>query len=122
MKIVGPPERKTINAWVTKPKSVEVLTPMKSAINPQDNPRSIRLDRLAIGAIGYMASRSADVQQQQTTLFLSGPFSDGCGWSITPDNFRKSMAIFAVRKAVKRTWLNEYDQFTTPDHSPGKVC
>ena len=69
-----------------------------------------------LSAIGSMVSAGNDIQHsaEGTTLYSTGADNFACSWSITLDNFRKSMAIFAVRKAVKKTWLNEHDQFTTP--------
>ena len=116
MKIVGPPERPVLNKWVSKPKATVPAPSLSSAIVVSDKSRSIRLDQLAPKAVGYLGSNSSDVQHSaQTVSLLSSAWGRGNGWSVTPDNFKKSMAVFAVRKAVKKTWLNEHDQFTIPE-------
>jgi hypothetical protein len=79
-------------------------------------------EKLASDAIGYIGSNSSDVQNSATTvaLFSSG-WSRAHGWSITPDNCRRCLTIFAVRKAIKPTWLNDRDQFTVPASEPDDV-
>ena len=115
-KIVGPPERPVLNKWASKPRAVVLCAPLKAAISTSG---ACRCDRLAEGAVGYLGSNSSDVQNSaQMVSLLSSAWGRGHGWSVTPDNFRKSMAIFAVRKAVKKTWLNDRDQFTIPAEEP----
>ena len=112
MKIVGPLERPVLNKWCTHPKGTIPRPSLKSALIVTTTGRA---DKLAEGAVGYLESAGSDVQHSaQAVSFASDPRSNGNGWSITPDNFKKSMAIFAVRKSVKKTWLNEHDQFTVP--------
>ena len=120
MKIVGPPERPVLNKWASKPKATVPAPSLSSALVVSDNGDC---EKLAVGSLGYLHSVASEVQHaQQSTALFNAAFSASHGWSITPDNFKKSMAIFAVRKAVKKTWMNDYDQFTVPDHSLGKLC
>ena len=113
MKIVGPPERPVLNKWVKSPRATVDRIPLKSAVVVAGD--AWKTCRLSPDAIGYLRCGCNDLQNAaQGTFLLSSVQKDPKGWSITPDNFRKSMAIFAVRKAVKKTWMNDYDQFTVP--------
>ena len=121
MKIVGPPERPVLNKWFDRPKGTVVRPPLSKALVQYGE--NVCCDTLSGDAIGYMCSHGANVGKSDKFVFLmSSAYGCGHGTSITPANFHRSMAIFAVRKAVKKTWLNDRDQFTIPDHSLGKLC
>ena len=50
---------------------------------------------------------------QQTALLSSGYCSAG-GYFVTEENLWQSAVLFAVRKIIKQTWLNDRDQFLQP--------
>ncbi|MBK1643061.1 hypothetical protein CKO12_14595, partial [Chromatium okenii] len=50
---------------------------------------------------------------QQTVLF-SSVYSGGHGFYVNPDNLWQAAVIFAVRRLIKPTWLNDRDQFLQP--------
>jgi hypothetical protein len=56
-----------------------------------------------------------DIQHagQHTALFSSS-FSDGHGFYLTPENLWQAAVIFAVRRLIKPTWINDRDQFLQP--------
>ena len=118
-KSVGMPERPALNTWVvTKARPTIPAAPLTSALSLQVFRPSV-VDTLWEGAFGYMGSNSSDVQNSgQFVLWLSSALGRGHGWSITRDNLRKSAMIFAVRKVIKKTWLNNQDQFTVPPEEP----
>jgi hypothetical protein len=45
---------------------------------------------------------------------LSSVFSAGNGFYITPDNLWQAAIVFAVRRLIKPTWINDRDQFLQP--------
>jgi hypothetical protein len=118
-KLVGPTERPALNSWVIKLENKETRPPVKSGVNLAE--RNIRCDKLAKSALGYINSAGSDVQNSaQSVALFSSPFSSGNGWSVTPENFWQTCACFAVRKAIKPTWLNDRDQFTWPIEEPSE--
>jgi len=60
-----------------------------------------------------------DVQNYNNVALLSGPYVSAGALSVTPENFDKAMVVHAVRKNVKKTWLNDRDQFLQPETKPG---
>ena len=59
-----------------------------------------------------------DVQNYNNVALLSGPYVSAGALSIIPDNFDKAMVVHAVRKNVKKIWLNDRDQFLQPNENP----
>ena len=59
-----------------------------------------------------------DVQHHNNVAFLSGPYVSAGALSVTPENFEKAMVVHAVRKNVRKTWLNDRDQFLMPESKP----
>lgn len=55
-----------------------------------------------------------DIQHQNNTALLSGPYASAGGFSVVPDNFERSMIVHAVRKIPKHTWDKDRDQFYQP--------
>jgi len=116
-KTVGLPERDVLNKWCKSPKASEEAVPLKSSIQVAYD--AWKTCKLAKNATGYMICGCNDLQHAvQGTFLLSSVQKDPKGWSVTPDNLRKSAIIFAVRKSVKQTWLNNQDQFTVPHTEP----
>jgi len=117
-KSVGVPTRAALGVWPDRRTvNPQTFVPLKSALSVYDS--SVCCDTLTANALGYVGSKSSDVQNSaQGVLLLTSPYGNGHGWSLTKDNFRKSAMIFAVRKVVKPTWLNDRDQFTVPEVEP----
>jgi hypothetical protein len=116
-KHIGPAPRRVLNQWTPSPQATSKALPLTSAL--QVGHKAWKTCNLSEGAIGYMVSGCNDPQHTaQETLWLSSVYADPKGWSLTKDNFRKSAMIFAVRKVVKPTWLNDRDQFTVPEVEP----
>jgi hypothetical protein len=59
-----------------------------------------------------------DVQNYNNVALLSGPYVSAGALSIVPGNFDKAMVVHAVRKNVKKSWLNDRDQFLQPEKAP----
>lgn len=66
--------------------------------------------------IGYMLSNANSVQSNSTNvaLFSTGIYK-GNGFSITPENFERSVTLFAARKLILPNWLNEKDEYFAPN-------
>ena len=65
--------------------------------------------------LGYMHNHSNSVMQNQTTVGLySSAFSDGHGLSVISANFDKTTTLFATRKMIEKTWVNQDDEYTAP--------
>jgi hypothetical protein len=59
-----------------------------------------------------------DVQNVNNVALFSGPYASAGALSILPGNFDKAMIVHAVRKNVRKTWLNDRDQFLQPKIKP----
>ena len=80
-------------------------------------------DRVAEGFLFSMQSAGNSYQHRNLTYLLSGPAVSAGAFSVTPENFEKSLVVSAVRLAREKTWLNDRDQWYQPviDPSPDFV-
>jgi hypothetical protein len=116
------PSSTPLTKSVLRPNGDVVAPPMTSALAVKTE-GNVRLDRWATGSVAYLSSRGNDVQNSGGfTALLSGPYSNGHGWSVLPVNFETSLVCFAARKLVKATWLNDRDEFSVPDTSHPKYA
>jgi hypothetical protein len=117
-KAVGMAQRSPLNKWVERPLRNIPCLALSSAVSPSEAASAMRLT--CEGAIGSVVSTGSDVQHsaQGVVIYSGGADNSPSSWSLTKDNFRKSAMIFAVRKVVKPTWLNDRDQFTVPEVEP----
>lgn len=108
------PKKSFLNVWFKRPRtnSVEVL-PIKNTIAPSTANPSVKT--WSDSAIGYMHCNGNDVQQtEQLTSLYSSVFSAGHGFYLNPENLWQAAIVFAVRRLIKQTWLNDRDQFLQP--------
>jgi hypothetical protein len=75
-------------------------------------------DRVAKGFLASLMCKGNDVQNYNNVALLSGPYVSAGALSIVPENFDKAMIIHAVRKNIRKTWLNDRDQFLQPNSKP----
>lgn len=75
-------------------------------------------------ALGCYLNVGNDVynSEQKVALFTSCDSSNANGISIMPENFDRIVAIFAARRLVKDTWINDKDTFLIPDISHPKYA
>ena len=71
-------------------------------------------DRISEGFLASLMCAGNDVQHQNMTALLSGPYADAGSHSMTADNFEKSMLVHAVRRLPKAGWHNDRNQFMQP--------
>jgi hypothetical protein len=107
-----------LSKWVERPDATIVFPPLGSAISVKGGNGDVR-DRVAEGFLASLMCKGNDVQNYNNVALLSGPYVSAGALSVTPENFEKAMIVHAVRKNVKKTWLNDRDQFLMPGSRPG---
>lgn len=109
------PNEKLLTNWVVRPKTnkTEVI-PLKNAVTTATSTKDLRGTKWSDGAIGFLWSKSNDMQQTVQTALLSSGFGDGHGIFVNPDNLWQSAIVFTVRRVIRPTWLNDRDQFLQP--------
>ena len=85
---------------------------MKSALNYGQDGRGSVVD----GFLGYMVNNSNNVYKSaQAVTIGSSTFAMGNGLSIHPLNIFRCFSLFSARKIVKGDWLNDKDEYLTPN-------
>ena len=107
-----------LSKWIERPEATIVFPPLGSAISVKGDNGDVR-DRIAPGFLASLMCKGNDVQNYNNVALLSGPYVSAGALSVTPETFEKAMVIHAVRKNVKKTWLNDRDQFLMPESKPG---
>lgn len=105
-----------LSEWIVRPRSnKQDALPLKNAISPAGPTKDLRGDKWADNAIGSMLSNSNMPQKTaiMTALFSSGYCNAGA-FFVTPGNLWQTATVFAVRRLIKPTWLNDRDQFLQP--------
>jgi hypothetical protein len=102
--------------WVRKPlkgKKTYDCPQMTSAVKYRDEDGR---GKVTDDHIGYMLSNANSIQSNSTNvaLFSTGIYK-GNGFSVTRDNFERVVTLFAARKLISPTWLNEKDEYFAPD-------
>ena len=116
--IVSEHRDRFLSKWIDRPNATEIFPPLGSAISVKGDNGDVR-DRIAPGFLASLMCKGNDVQNYNNVALLSGPYVSAGALSVVPENFEKAMIIHAVRKNVKKTWLNDRDQFLMPESKPG---
>jgi hypothetical protein len=109
-------ERPLLTDWVARPRSnSHAVVPLKNAIEPATATKDLRGTRWSDGAVAWLNCGGNDFQHavRDTFIFSSG-YSSGRGFFVTPENLWQAAVVFAVRRLIKPTWLNDRDQFLQP--------
>lgn len=107
--------RKLLTDWIIRPRSNrEEVVPLKNALTTATATKDLRGTKWSDDAIAYMWCNSNDLQQAAKTALFSSGFNGGHGLFVTPDNLWQAAIVFAVRRLIKPTWLNDRDQFLQP--------
>ena len=114
------PSLKPLNRWFVRPPNTVEAVPVTSALGMLRNAggrehRKVTLDRLPEGGLGFCALAGNDVRRGKDGCLLSSASAGGIGWGITPENWQESLVTLGARTLVRRTWLNDRDQFSQPD-------
>ena len=112
-KFYNVPANSFLTKWLDRPSAngSEALG-LKNAVTPSGT------GKWCEDAIGHLLCDSNDFQNagQATALFSSVCKIGHKGTCfVTPENLEKAAIVFAVRRLVKPTWLNDRDQFLQPD-------
>ncbi len=107
-----------LSKWIERPEANIIFPPFGSAIAVKGDNTDVR-DRIAPAFLASLMCNGNDVQHHNNVALLSGPYVSAGALSIVPENFEQAMIVHAVRKNVKKTWLNDRDQFLAPESKPG---
>lgn len=102
--------------WVARPPSnTDEVVPLKNAVVPATAAKDLRGTRWSDGAIGWLNCAGNDPQNagSKTMLFSSG-YGSARGFFVNAKNVGQAAVVFAVRRLIKPTWLNDRDQFLQP--------
>ena len=102
-----------LSKWVARPAGIAKFVPLSSAITVKAKGPDLR-DRIGHGFLGSLMCKGNDLQNQNMTAILSGPYGSAGGHSITAQNFEKSLVVHAVRRLPKAEWHNDRDPFLQP--------
>jgi hypothetical protein len=107
-----------LSEWMTRlRKNNADAVPLINAITPTTKTEHVRNTKWSDGAIGHFFCNGNDFQNAGTmTALFSSVHSIGHagGYFITKDNLWQAAVVFAVRRLIKPTWLNDRDQFLQP--------
>jgi hypothetical protein len=111
------PNSELLTNWMRRqePNQLQVI-PLINAVTPTLQITGVRRTTWSDGAIGHMLSDSNDLQGANQTGLFSSVHSIGHkgGFYVTPDNLWQAAVVFAVRRLIKPTWINDRDQFLQP--------
>lgn len=102
-----------LSKWIERPAGVAIFPPFSSAISIKSAGPDIR-DRISQDFLGSLMCAGNDIQHQNNTALLSGPYASAGSHSITPEIFEQSLVVHAVRRLPKAEWHNDRDQFLQP--------
>lgn len=107
---------KLMGEWLSRPKpNSQDALPLKSAITPTTSTKDVRGKKWADGAIGGMICGGSDMQHAQiSTALLSSGYCSAGGFLVTETNLWQTAVAFSARLVIKKTWLNDRDQFLAP--------
>lgn len=105
-----------LSEWISRPRSnKQDALPLKNAITPTTSSKDVRGDKWADGAIGSFICKGNDFQNaQNSTAILSSGYCSAGALFVTRENLWQVGVVFAVRRLIKQTWLNDRDQFLQP--------
>ncbi len=109
------PKEELLSNWIKRTRANDVdAIPLKNAVSPTTSTKDVRGTKWADGAIASMICPGNDLQHTSLTALLSSGYCSAGGFFVTEENLWQSAIVFAVRRLVKPTWLNDRDQFLQP--------
>ncbi|MEI7504894.1 MAG: hypothetical protein WCJ61_16590 [Paludibacter sp.] len=104
-----------LSNWIIRPKANKVdVIPLKNAITPATASKDLRGTKWADDAIACLVIKGPDVQNASTQALLSSGYGSAGTIFVTTNNLWQSAIVFAVRRLIKPTWMNNRDQFLQP--------
>lgn len=107
---------KLLTDWVTRiePNNVDTV-PLKNAIVPATAKGDLRGKKWAKDALAWLNCAGNDLQNASTkTMLFSSGYGSARGFFVTATNLWQSAVVFSVRRLIKKTWINDRDQFLQP--------
>ena len=112
------PNAQMLSGWMPRLKKNKTdVIPLINAVTPTKKTENVRNTTWSDGAIGHFFCNGNDFQNAGTmTAVFSSVHSIGHagGYFITPENLWQSAIVFAVRRLIRPTWINDRDQFLQP--------
>ena len=112
------PNSRFLSGWLARSRKNDVeAIPLINAFTPISTVAGVRNRHWSDGAIGHFFCNGNDLQNAGTmTAVFSSVHSIGHagGYFITAANLWQVSIMFAVRRVIVRTWLNDRDQFLQP--------
>jgi hypothetical protein len=112
------PNSQMLSEWMQRLKKNDTeVIPLINAVTPTIKVEHVRNTKWSDGAIAHFFCNGNDFQNAGTmTAIFSSVHSIGHagGYFVTPDNLWQAAVVFAVRRLIKPTWLNDRDQFLQP--------
>ena len=112
-------KRGLLSGWVKRPPTKYVFPAFTGAVNVCKGNVDVR-DKVAEGFLCSLMCCGNDFQHRNQTALFSGPQASAGSYSVTAENFEKSMAVHAVRKLPSPSWSNNRDQFYCPSREPSE--
>lgn len=113
------PNNNFLSQWVPRiKKNDQSALPLINAVTPTTKTNHVRNKNWANGAIGHFFCNGNDLQNSGTmTALFSSVHSIGHagGYFVTKENLNKIAVVYSVRRLIKKTWINDRDQFLQPD-------
>jgi len=103
----------SLSGWVERPRTTKVMPPFRSALALGGGGPDVR-DRVADGFLASLMCGGNELEHQNKTCLLSGPYVSAGALSITKENFEKALVVHAVRRLPKRDWTNDRDPLMSP--------
>lgn len=102
--------------WIDRPKpNATDALPLKNALTPTTSSKDVRGKKWADGAIGGMVCGGSDMQHAHISTWLqSSGYCSAGGFLVTESNLWQAAVAFTARLVIKKTWLNDRDQFLAP--------
>jgi hypothetical protein len=112
------PNSAFLSEWMPRTKKNKIdAVPLINAVTPPKS-EHVRNTKWSDGAIAHFFCNGNDLQNAGTmTAIFSSVSSIGHagGYFITDETLWKAAVIFSVRRLIKKTWINDRDQFLQPD-------
>lgn len=115
---VNIPNHRFLSDWIPRSRKNNVeAVPLINAITPISKTEHVRNRHWSDGAIAHFFCNGNDFQNAGTmTAVFSSVHSIGHagGYFVTAENLCRVAVVFAVRRVIPQTWLNDRDQFLQP--------
>ncbi|MCF0075609.1 hypothetical protein LZD49_34370 [Dyadobacter sp. CY261] len=114
-KFINVPSENLLSNWIKRPKAnKEDVIPLKNAVSPATASKDVRGTKWAENAIGCLVIKGPDFQNAGTQAIVSSGYGSAGTIFVTTQNIWQVAIVFAVRKLIRHTWLNDRDQFLKP--------